>query len=94
MTLVDGSWWLTDLRSTAGTKVNGEKISDRRLAHGDEVGIGGYVLAFVHHSRADGAFAQTVEQPKGAALGGETVEQPALGERETMILERDTLRRE
>jgi pSer/pThr/pTyr-binding forkhead associated (FHA) protein len=93
LTLVDGSWWLTDLRSTSGTKVNGQKISDRRLAHGDELAIGGYVLAFVHHGRADGAFAPTAEQPKGAVTGGETVEQPALGDRETMVLERDTSRR-
>jgi predicted component of type VI protein secretion system len=89
LTLVYGSWWLTDLRSTAGTKVNGHKISDRRLAHGDELGIGGYVLAFVHHSRADTAFAQTAEQPKGAEPGGETMEQTALGDRETIILQKD-----
>jgi pSer/pThr/pTyr-binding forkhead associated (FHA) protein len=90
LTLVDGSWWLTDLRSTSGTKVNGQRINDRRLAHGDEVGIGGFLLAFVHHSRADGAFAQTAEQPKGAEPGGKTAAQPALGERATMILEKKT----
>jgi hypothetical protein len=38
---------LRDLESGNGTKVNGEKISERVLVHGDEIAVGKTVLRFV-----------------------------------------------
>jgi pSer/pThr/pTyr-binding forkhead associated (FHA) protein len=89
LSLVDGSWWIADEASTSGVFVNELRVTDRRLAHGDEVRIGSDVLAYVHHQRSDVAFGNTDERPADVPAGpGETVEQPALGDRETMILKR------
>jgi hypothetical protein len=45
--LRDGDVWLRDLGSTNGTRVAGERISERRLAHGDEVLLGSVKLTFI-----------------------------------------------
>jgi len=45
--LRDGEVWLRDLGSTNGTRVAGERISERRLAHGDEVLLGSVKLIFI-----------------------------------------------
>ena len=37
---VNGSYELLDMGSAHGTVVNGERISKRRLAHGDQIGLG------------------------------------------------------
>lgn len=42
----DGSFWLEDHGSTAGTMVNGERVTRRRLHHGDELTIGDVLLRF------------------------------------------------
>lgn len=42
----DGSWVLTDLGSTNGTRLNGQTIQSRELADGDKVTIGTTVLEF------------------------------------------------
>ncbi len=39
-------FWLTDLGSTNGTFVNGERISERALRDGDVVSLGGLELIF------------------------------------------------
>ncbi|MEM9195740.1 MAG: FHA domain-containing protein, partial [Myxococcota bacterium] len=38
--LVDGRWVLKDLGSLNGTFVNGERVSERVLSHGDEISLG------------------------------------------------------
>jgi pSer/pThr/pTyr-binding forkhead associated (FHA) protein len=39
-------FWVTDLNSTNGTYVNGERISEVDLRHGDVVSLGGLELTF------------------------------------------------
>ena len=45
--LREGEAWIRDLGSTNGTKVAGERISERRLAHGDAVLLGNVKLTFI-----------------------------------------------
>lgn len=42
----DGSWVLTDLGSTNGTRLNGQTVQSRELSDGDKVTIGSTVLEF------------------------------------------------
>ena len=42
----DGSWVLTDLGSTNGTRLNGQTVQSRELSDGDKVTIGTTVLEF------------------------------------------------
>ena len=44
--LRDGSWTLTDLGSTNGTRLNGQTIQSRELADGDKITIGTTVIEF------------------------------------------------
>jgi len=43
---VDGRWVLKDLGSLNGTYVNGERVSEQALQHGDEIGLGTTRLVF------------------------------------------------
>jgi pSer/pThr/pTyr-binding forkhead associated (FHA) protein len=71
LTLLDGSWWIADAGGSTGTLVNGARITDRRLGHGDELGIGAERLLFIHHERSDLAFSETDEQPQDQVPGGD-----------------------
>ena len=44
--LRDGSWTITDLGSTNGTRLNGQTIQSRELSDGDKITIGTTVLEF------------------------------------------------
>jgi len=55
----DDRWLITDLMSTNGTIVNGEKVDQRPLADGDEVKIGDAVLVFA----ADGGAPAPATKP-------------------------------
>jgi pSer/pThr/pTyr-binding forkhead associated (FHA) protein len=48
--LTDGDWFLSDLRSTNGTLVNGKRIANRWLKSGDLIRIGAYGLRFENQS--------------------------------------------
>jgi len=41
-----GRWWIRDLRSTNGTFVNDEPVTERALAPGDRIAVGDFVLTF------------------------------------------------
>lgn len=41
-----GRWWLRDLQSTNGCSVNGERVDERILQHGDRIGIGDLRMRF------------------------------------------------
>ncbi len=41
-----GSWQIMDLSSTNGVKVNGERVQERALVHGDRIELGTVRLAF------------------------------------------------
>ncbi|BCW92702.1 MAG: adenylate cyclase [Thermoanaerobaculum sp.] len=44
--LRDGKWWIVDLGSTNGVKVNGTYVQEAPLAHGDTIHIGNFQLTF------------------------------------------------
>jgi pSer/pThr/pTyr-binding forkhead associated (FHA) protein len=50
---IDGTsdFWLRDLKSTNGTKVNGQRVHRHLLHNEDEVSIGPYTLRFVDASQ-------------------------------------------
>jgi pSer/pThr/pTyr-binding forkhead associated (FHA) protein len=49
----DGKFILVDLRSTGGTSVNGERISEAQLIPGDVISIAGIPLIYGESSMAD-----------------------------------------
>lgn len=46
-----GRWWIHDLGSTNGTKIEGERIRKRMLHHRDQVKVGDFILEFRHTPR-------------------------------------------
>ncbi len=50
----DGTWWITDLKSRNGTRVNGKPVTRRQLVDGDVVSVGNSVR-FRLEDAADGA---------------------------------------
>ncbi len=43
----DDGWWVVDLGSTNGVKVNGRYVSESRLAEGDRLQVGNFTLHFL-----------------------------------------------
>jgi predicted component of type VI protein secretion system len=68
----DGQWWLRDLRSRNGTRVNGAVVTEHLLTDGDRIGIGVYLLVF-SPSGAEASAASTevalIEMLDGAQAG-------------------------
>src|ERR1700754_2455309 len=59
-------WCVTDLGSSNGTWVNGERIcSAHRLRHGDEIGVGQTRLTFRDPLSAGGAATEAEDAPPG-----------------------------
>lgn len=54
---IDGSsdFWLRDLKSTNGTKVNGQRVNRHLLHNEDEILIGPYTLRFLDASQQSAA---------------------------------------
>jgi pSer/pThr/pTyr-binding forkhead associated (FHA) protein len=46
-----GGFTITDLDSTNGTRVNGERITTRALAHGDRIEMGGHAFELLLEKR-------------------------------------------
>lgn len=55
-------WCVVDLGSTNGTMVNGQKVTEERLAHGDKVVLGRTVLRFELQDRLEEAFDEQVQR--------------------------------
>ena len=74
----DGDFWLIDLRSSNGTKLNGEAVSrDRKLENGDEITLGGssrlkFVTADAQTQDADSAIAR--DESKASDAPAESAE--------------------
>lgn len=51
---IEGTWWLHDLGSTNGTRVNGRPVTDAELADGDRIEVGGVVLVYRDDRRPAG----------------------------------------
>ncbi|WP_233621457.1 FHA domain-containing protein [Amycolatopsis sp. WAC 04182] len=59
--------WLTDLDSANGTFVNGQRVPDAELAHGDVLRLGDSTVTFISVAQADDEEAD-VEQSTGAVV--------------------------
>ena len=46
----EDSFWLEDLGSTNGTRVNGESVKKHKLQPNEQIGVGDAVLTFVYES--------------------------------------------
>ena len=55
----EGSYWVEDLESTNGTRINGRKAKRWKLKDGDEVRVGGTKMAFVQKDMLGGGAAPT-----------------------------------
>jgi hypothetical protein len=83
----DGDWFVLDLNSRNGTKVNGEKISRHNLAHGDTIAIGKTVIRFVAPELASKAPGKPLPATAGAASAPAAA--PAAGPKGPSALERE-----
>jgi diguanylate cyclase (GGDEF)-like protein len=57
-----GTWSLVDLGSTNGTFVNGEKITEAPLKHGDKIVFGTTLVRFEVQDDADQAFSEMIAE--------------------------------
>ena len=46
-----GRWWIHDLGSTNGTKIDGDRVRKRMLHHRDQVKVGDFIIEFRHAPR-------------------------------------------
>ena len=74
--LADGSWWIEDLESANGTKLNGSRIDGRKgLRNGDSIRIGDSELQFHCHERESAPPAQQ----QGVRLDPQSLEGRTIG---------------
>lgn len=76
----DGGVLLRDLGSGNGTKVNGEKVAEKKLEHGDEIAIGKTKLRFIDEIAAFKKAREEAEQAEAAARAEAEAEQAAAAE--------------
>lgn len=65
-----GESYIEDLRSTNGTRVNGELVNKHYLQHGDEIVIGRHLLAYVAAIDEHGMQASAPEAMADTIIGG------------------------
>lgn len=68
LTVVDGYWLVKDLGSSNGTKVNGSRVTEQRLAPGDTLSIAKHEFEIVYEPARLGATASLAEEPAKAGL--------------------------
>jgi sigma-B regulation protein RsbU (phosphoserine phosphatase) len=61
-----GRWWIHDLGSHNGTRVNGQRITESVLRNGDTVGMGAFALRFFQPPAAAGE--TTASDPQNSVL--------------------------
>jgi adenylate cyclase len=76
----DDVWWVVDMGSTNGVKLNGAYVTEAPLAEGDLIGVGNFSLTF---SRG--------EKPQDIPMGSSTVLRPLEEFRESFNIERETV---
>lgn len=54
ITIEDGEFWIEDLKSLNGTRVNGEVITRRKLADNDQIKIGDAIVTFTRDTTQSG----------------------------------------
>jgi pSer/pThr/pTyr-binding forkhead associated (FHA) protein len=47
---MDGDFWIEDLNSTNGTRVNGATITRQKLANNDQINVGDTIITFALES--------------------------------------------
>jgi adenylate cyclase len=78
----DDGWWVVDLGSTNGIKVNGNYVAEALLQDGDEVGVGNFQLAY-HANESEGRL----------SISSATLLRPLEEFREEFQLEREPAKR-
>jgi diguanylate cyclase (GGDEF)-like protein len=56
----DGTWWVTDLRSTNGTYVNDEQVAEHRLRRADHIKIGDTIFKYLAGSDVEAAYHEEI----------------------------------
>ncbi|MBM3955491.1 MAG: FHA domain-containing protein [Planctomycetota bacterium] len=65
LSLVDGFWYVKDLASSNGTKVNGTRVAERRLDPGDTLSIARHEFEIVYEPVRLGATGAPVDDNAG-----------------------------
>lgn len=61
--LRDGTWWIVDLGSTNGVKVNGRYVQEAPLAAGDTIQIGNFTFSFLQEEEPSVSSSATFLRP-------------------------------
>ena len=89
----NGSWMLSDLNSSNGTYVNGQRIvAPTELKHGDQIRVGSSVLVFGGHEHARGfsgvdAIRDEVDLDLSSPAGGASILSAVDASQESVILQ-------
>src|SRR4051794_28779775 len=70
---LDGSWLIEDLDSVNGTRLNGTRVKQTTLRHGDEISIGNSVFVFEEGDAGPGVTSPAGRiRPGDGVLSGDT----------------------